>query len=92
MFGFESRWWLVGMLVAVASCATVGDDCKRQMSECVKRCERADSGHEPALRSLPPVTTQTECESRCGCRNQTAKPPPPQGPPTLTGSQQSQPQ
>jgi hypothetical protein len=72
------------LLLAAAGCATTRD-CQRQTEACLERCEASTDKREPARRSLPPVSTLTECETRCGCRESTT-PKPPQGPPTPTGN------
>lgn len=72
------------LLLATTGCATTSD-CQRQIEECLKRCETSTDNREPARKSLPPVTTLTECETRCGCRESTT-PKRPQGPPTPTGN------
>jgi len=75
---------LFAPLAASAGCATT-QDCESRVSACLKRCEAVTDDREVARRSLPPQSTMTECESRCGCP-ETTTPPKPQGPPTPTGN------
>ena len=75
---------LVALLLLCASCATTSD-CEQRVAQCLKRCEEVTDDREVARRSLPPINTMTECESRCGCPD-TTTPAKPQGPPTPTGN------
>jgi hypothetical protein len=73
------------LLLAASGCATTSD-CQRQTEDCLERCEATTDNRDVARKSLPPVTTLTECESRCGCPREGTTPKPPQGPPTPTGN------
>jgi hypothetical protein len=75
---------VLALLAACSGCATTSD-CEQRVSACLNRCEAATGDREIAARSLPPINTLTECESRCGCP-ETTTPPKPQGPPTPTGN------
>jgi hypothetical protein len=86
-----ARWLSLAIVVtacALGSCATTSSNCEQQVSACLKRCENSTDDRGPALSSLPPQITETECEKRCGCPKATTTPKPPQGPPTPTGNAQ----
>jgi hypothetical protein len=73
---------------ALGACATTGSSCEQQLSACLKRCENSTDERGPAMSSLPPYTTETECEKRCRCPKAPTTPKPPQPPPTPTGNAQ----
>lgn len=72
----------------LGACATTSSSCEQQVSACLKRCENSTDDRGPALSSMPPYRTETECEKRCQCPKATTTPKPPQGPPTPTGNAQ----
>jgi hypothetical protein len=73
----------------LCACATTSADCEQQVNACLKRCEATTdpiAQRAPAPTSaMPPQSTVTVCESRCGCPHVKTTPPP-QGKPTPTGT------
>jgi hypothetical protein len=73
----------------LCACATTGSNCEQQVNTCLERCEATTdpiAQRAPAPTSaLPPQNTVTVCEARCGCPHPKTTPPP-QGPPTPTGT------
>lgn len=72
--------------IGLASCATTSEACREQVSACLERCQNAVPDDKPALTSLPPEDTTTECERRCRCRPTSSGNERP-GKPTYTGSE-----
>lgn len=72
----------------LGACATIDEDCERQISDCLKRCEQS-GGRDVTVEHITPEQSQTWCEQRCQyCREKTTPPsaPPSAGPPTFTGN------
>ncbi len=68
-----------------SACASVSDSCRKEASDCIRRCEATTDDRGVDNELLQPENTMSRCESQCGCRGSGA-PPKPAGKPTPTGN------
>ena len=75
------------LLCMLSACATVDPDCERQISDCLKRCDKS-GGEEVKVEHVVPEQSQTWCEQRCQHCKESTPPaaPPSSSAPTYTGN------
>lgn len=71
---------------ASAACASVSDSCRKDASDCIRRCEATTDERGVQNELLQPENTMSYCESKCGCRKTSSPPPKSSGKPTPTGN------
>lgn len=68
-----------------AACASISDSCRKDASDCIRRCEKTTDQRGVQNEMLQPENTMSYCESKCGCR-ESSTPPKSPGKPTPTGN------
>lgn len=79
-----------GLLVfglVLGACATTSEPCRRQLADCLKRCDASGADPSPPPGS-PAEESRSLCERNCVCRPPKQTSPAPASRPTPTGSVQ----